>query len=281
MTASLERPPAGSLGRLVLVAVAFGLLVPAPVFAFPLMALLVTSRPESRGEVVLAAIAGVLSLWWFLLPGNPPDQVLRAGLLLGTTTYVMLNRLSPLSFTHRALLSLGAAVAGVAVFFVIFDWSWNELHWWVMTQRTFEGNQALAVIRAGAAGGSPATVEMINNLEAVLGQSARFEADNYAAMTGLKLLAGLALATALYHRFARHPRGAPLGRFRDFRFSEHLGWAAAIPLVIILLPDLIRAKVAASNLLLLVGALYALRGLAVAAFVAGLAGTGPVATALA
>ena len=122
---------------------------------------------------------------------------------------------------------------------------------------------------------------MINNLETVLGQSARFEADNYAAMTGLKLLAGLALATALYHRFARHPRGAPLGRFRDFRFSEHLGWAAAIPLVIILLPDLIRAKVAASNLLLLVGALYALRGLAVAAFVAGLAGTGPVATALA
>jgi uncharacterized protein YybS (DUF2232 family) len=42
-----------------------------------------------------------------------------------------------------------------------------------------------------------------------------------------------------------------------------------------------RAKVAASNMLLLVGALYALRGLAVAAFVAGLAGTGPVATTLA
>jgi uncharacterized protein YybS (DUF2232 family) len=73
----------------------------------------------------------------------------------------------------------------------------------------------------------------------------------------------------------------PLARFRDFRFSEHLGWAAAIPLLIILLPDLIRAKVAASNLLLLVGTLYALRGLAVAAFLAGIAGTGPLATVLA
>src|ERR1041384_3691130 len=229
MTASLERPPNGGLGRLVLVAVAFGLLVPAPVFGFPLMALLLTSRPESRGEVILAAVAGALSLWWLLLPGNPPDQVLRAGLVLGTATYVVLNRFTTLSFTHRALLSLGVAVAGVALFFAVFDWSWDELHWWVITQRTLEGSQALAVIRAGAAGGSPATDEMISNLETVLERSARFEADNYAAMKGLKLLAGLALATALYHRAARSPRGAPLGRFRDFRFSEHLGWAAAIP----------------------------------------------------
>jgi uncharacterized protein YybS (DUF2232 family) len=122
---------------------------------------------------------------------------------------------------------------------------------------------------------------LIDDLATVLNQSAKFEADNYAAMTGLKLLAGMALATRLYQSLARHPRGVPLARFRDFRFSEHLGWAAAIPLLIILLPDLIRAKVAASNLLLLVGTLYALRGLAVAAFLAGIAGTGPLATVLA
>jgi len=49
----------------------------------------------------------------------------------------------------------------------------------------------------------------------------------------------------------------------------------------VLLPDLLRAKVAAFNLLLLTGTLYALRGLAVAAFAAGLAGTGPLAAVMA
>ncbi|MBI4502376.1 MAG: DUF2232 domain-containing protein [Gemmatimonadetes bacterium] len=281
MAPSLERPPAGGLGRLVLVAVAFGLLVPAPLFAFPLALMLVSSRPERRAEVLLAALAGGLSVWWLLQPGNPPDQVLRTGLLLSTVAFMVLSRSAALSFTHRALIAIGVATAGVAVLFVAFGWSWDQLHWWVITQRTHEGGEALAVLRAGSSGGNAAATPLIDHLQTVLARSAAFEADNYAAMTGLKLLAGLALATGLYHRVATHPRGAALGRFRDFRFTEHLGWAAAIPLAIVLLPDLIRAKVAASNMLLLVGALYALRGLAVAAFVAGLAGTGPIATALA
>jgi len=278
MTASLDRPPPRGLGRLVLVAVAFGLLVPAPLFAFPFAVMLAFSRPASRGEVIMASLAGGLSMWWLLQPGNPPDQALRAALLLSTAAFVLLARFGALSFTHRALIAIGVATAGVTLFFVAFGWSWDQLHWWVISQRTQEGGQALAVLRAGARGDSSAA--LIDNLQTVLARSAAFEADNYAAMTGLKLLAGLALATALYHRVATNPRGPALGRFRDFRFTEHLGWAAAIPLVIILLPDLIRAKVAAANMLLLVGALYALRGLAVAAFVAGLAGTGPIATAL-
>jgi hypothetical protein len=54
-----------------------------------------------------------------------------------------------------------------------------------------------------------------------------------------------------------------------------------IPLLIVLLPGLLRAKVAATNLLLLTGTLYALRGLAVAAFVVGMVGTGPITALLA
>jgi hypothetical protein len=242
--------------------------------------LLVSSGLRERRELLVAALAGGVSLWWLLQPGNQPDQVLRTGLVLSTAVLVLLTRLSGLSFTHRGLIALGVATAGIGALFLLAGWSWDQLHWWVISQRTSESNQALDALRAAAAG-SNSTGGLIDDLATVLNQSAKFEADNYAAMTGLKLLAGMALATRLYQSLARHPRGVPLARFRDFRFSEHLGWAAAIPLLIILLPDLIRAKVAASNLLLLVGTLYALRGLAVAAFLAGIAGTGPLATVLA
>jgi hypothetical protein len=260
----------------VLVAAAFGLFIPAPLFAFPLAALLITSHPRSRRELIVTLLAGGLSVAWLLLPGGLPDQVARAGLLLTTVAFIGLSRLEGVSFTHRALVAIGLATAAVVVLFVMFGWSWDQLHWSVLSQRSYESRLAVAPLRA-----NPSTAQMADGFEELLEQSVMFEANNYAALTALKLIAGLALATALYQRVALHPRSPGLGRFRDFRFSEHLGWAAAIPLVIVLLPGLVRAKVAAFNLLLLTGTLYALRGLAVAAFAAGLAGTGPVATALA
>jgi hypothetical protein len=262
--------------RLVLVAAIFALLVPAPLFAFPLAALLLVSRPASRREFFIAVVAGGLSCAWLLLPGGLPDQVVRAGLVMSTVAFVGLSRLEGVSFTHRALVAIGLATAAVTVMFVAFGWSWDQLHWSVVSQRSYESRLAMAPLRA-----NPSTAPMADGMEQLLEQSVMFEANNYAAFTALKLIAGLALATALYQRVAVRPNWPALGRFRDFRFSEHLGWAAAIPLVIVLLPGLVRAKVAAFNLLLLTGTLYALRGLAVAAFAAGLAGTGPLATALA
>jgi hypothetical protein len=82
----------------------------------------------------------------------------------------------------------------------------------------------------------------------------------------------LAIATAIYHRAAKNPTGPPLRRFRLFRFSEHLGWVAVGSLLAILIPKLAAVKLTAANILLVVGALYALRGAAVAAFGIALAG---------
>jgi len=255
--------------------VAFGLFIPVPLFAFPLAVLLLSSRMARRTEVVVAVLAGALSAGWLLVPGPFPDQVLRAALVFSTVAFVLLIRVEGLSFTHRALLATGLATVGVILVFLAFGWTWDELHWWVNSQRNYENSLALDSLRANA------NAALASSLESMIESSVRFEADNFAALTALKLMAGLALATTIYHRIATFPRGSTLGRFRDFRFSEHLGWAAAIPLLIVLLPDLLRAKVAAFNLLLLTGTLYALRGLAVAAFAAGLAGTGPLAAIMA
>jgi uncharacterized protein YybS (DUF2232 family) len=91
-------------------------------------------------------------------------------------------------------------------------------------------------------------------------------ADYYPALLAFELFVAFAIALAVYHRVAKSPRGLPLGRFRDFRFSEHLGWVPAIALLVILVPKLAAARLAATNVLLVAAGLYALRGFAVVAF---------------
>jgi len=92
----------------------------------------------------------------------------------------------------------------------------------------------------------------------------RFMADYNPALSVLQIMAGLALASVIYYHLATRPRGVPPGRFREFTFTEHLGWAAVAMLVVVLVPKLAVAKLGAMNVLLVLGSLYALRGAAVA-----------------
>jgi hypothetical protein len=106
--------------------------------------------------------------------------------------------------------------------------------------------------------------EDAQRLTDILEVTVRFMADYYVGLMTLQIIAGLALATAVYHRLASKPRGEPPGRFREFCFTEHLGWPAMASLVVVLVPRLSAAKLGASNVLLVLAALYALRGVAVA-----------------
>jgi uncharacterized protein YybS (DUF2232 family) len=111
--------------------------------------------------------------------------------------------------------------------------------------------------------GTESTVD-VGRIADFLEVSVRFLADYHMALMTLQLIAGMALATAIYQRLAVRPRGIPPGKFRDFCFTEHLGWPAIAALIIILVPKWSAAKMGASNVLVVLGSLYALRGLAVA-----------------
>jgi hypothetical protein len=121
------------------------------------------------------------------------------------------------------------------------------------------------------AGISSATAD---RLEAFFGTFVSLTADYFPAVMTLVLLAGLAIATTIYHRVAGNLVGLPLGRFRLFRFSEHLGWVTIVSLLAVLIPKLAAAKLTAANILVVVGTLYAVRGAAVAAFGMALVGGG-------
>jgi hypothetical protein len=253
------------LTRVALAALAFSAVAPAGLWLVPLAALLLASRPRGRSELAVALGLGVLALLWLLQRGDPPDQVARGAAVLGAAAFVLTTWYSSGTVTHRALLAVTAATAGLALLFPALGWSWGRVSWWVAHQTGF----AVRVLLGGMA---PALAQLglpaasITDVERSLEGSVRFGTDQFAALLAIQFLAGLGLAASIYYRVCRRPVGTPPGRFRDFRFSEHLGWGGALALLVVLVPRLAVAKGAAVNLLLVAGLLYALRGAAVAAF---------------
>jgi uncharacterized protein YybS (DUF2232 family) len=96
-------------------------------------------------------------------------------------------------------------------------------------------------------------------------------ADYFPATVAIQTFVGLVLATALFRLFTPAATVA-VGRFRDFRFSEHLGWVAVIALGIVLVAQAATAKLLAANVLVVAGLLYTLRGAAVTWYGITLAG---------
>jgi hypothetical protein len=238
----------------------------------PLGALLAASRPRTRSEILVAAVICGLALLWLLEPGEPPDQLARAVAVIGGATFVLATVYSRSSVTHRALLAVTVSAVASVLLFPLLGWSWDVIRWWVEHRTGFAVRLALGQLGAGAGGPGAASVPEI---ERWFESGVRVLADQYAAILAIQLLAGVALAAAIYYRAQRRPWGTPPGRFRDFRFSEHLGWVGAVALVVVLIPRLAAAKGAALNLLVVTGLLYGLRGLAVTAFgIALLGGAG-------
>ncbi len=147
---------------------------------------------------------------------------------------------------------MATAAVGVIALYAVVGVSWDELQWSVQ-----HGGRAVPWwILPGPLGGA---------VEAWTGAVASTTAPLFPAKAALVAFAGLWLARG-WHRWASAaPSPSPVG-FRSFGFSSHLGWAAVGPLVVLLVPGLAAAKTAAANVLLVLGALYALRGVAVGTF---------------
>ncbi len=267
-----ERPRERGLGRVAFASLAFAAFAPVGLCLVPLGALLVASRPRTRSEILTAALIGGLALLWLLEPGEPPDQLARAVAVIGGATFALATFYSRSSVTHRALLALTTSATAMVLLFPVLGWSWSAVHWWVEHRTGFAVRLALGQLGASRTPAGPAPLP---ELERWFESGVRVLADQYAAVLAIQLLAGLGLAAAIYYRARRDPRGTPPGPFRDFRFSEHLGWVGAVALLVVLIPRLAAAKGAALNLLVVTGVLYALRGAAVTAFgIALLGGAG-------
>ena len=79
----------------------------------------------------------------------------------------------------------------------------------------------------------------------------------------LESLAALALAWSLWHRLVRVRLGPPLATLSAFRFNDQFVWGLVAGATLVLLPSLSAWRTFGMNLLVVFGALYALRGIAV------------------
>jgi predicted membrane protein DUF2232 len=235
---------------------------------------------RSGSRAALALIWLGLAVWMLLQPAGPPgtayDQMARAWAIVLAASFGLLSLLSSATpFFVRALASVGVTLAvaltialsspsGIARFqhaggeefmrrtavtLGRFQEKWDTEQWKNLTARA-------PLLQAA----DDWTVDIERELP-------KHTIPLIPALLALESLAALGLAWGVYHRLSPVRIGPALGPLTEFRFNDQLIWALAVGLTLSLLPAFSDGRNAGFNLLLFFGALYAVRGLGVLAWI--------------
>ena len=254
-----------------MLALAGYVLLAPPVFVFgPLAGLLLVSRPGTMREWAYLLVAGVWTMLWLQQLGGLGAQVTRAGAVLLIGTFLALTLWQPSNAVGRALAATAAAGVALVVWMRGLGIGWAQLVSGV--DHDLSAYQTSIRDQWRNAG---APQELIDQTTAIMHSASQL----YPALLALAGIAGLRLAWAWYHRLAVRPLGSPPAPFRSFVFNDQLvwGWVGAAALVLIPVPE--PWRLVGANLLLVLGVLYAARGLAVVVTQSG-GIAGPVGAAL-
>ncbi|HXM39353.1 MAG TPA: DUF2232 domain-containing protein [Gemmatimonadales bacterium] len=269
-------PAPASRWRLVVALIAFALWAHPSLVGLPCAALLVAA-PDRRGRSLpLAGLIGAASVALLLVGGGSGSRlaaVTSAYIVLVTAAFVAGVLLRPAPFLRQALRAM--AVAGVATALLI-QIVWGRHMWGT------EGWATLAWEATRQAGLTMRfIVERAPDAFRVYEPVVRFVSVTWPGMLALQTLAGLALAWQLHLRLTSPALGAPLTRFRDFRIGDAWVWGMVAWLGVLILPVSGALQVAGTNLGLVAGTLYVLRGAAIVAVFAEAFGVSATALAIA
>jgi len=236
------------------------LLVAPPMFVFgPLVGLLLLSRPGTAREWTWLAIGVAWSAVWLLDTGGLGEEFVRATAVLVTGSYVALTAWRPSNRLSRSLAATAGAGLAVAVWMLGLGLHWSELSGAVRHDlATFD-----RMARAQWSGVSGAT-QALSDLSAMADTVSTL----YPGLLALAAIAGLRLAWTWHHRIAERPIGPPPAPFTGFTFNDQMVWGLVAGVAFMLLPGPEAARLVGANLMLVWAALYAVRGLAVAAVAA-------------
>lgn len=241
---------------LALLTAALSTISPTLLVFVPLAFLLIAVPPRRAWLIAvgLALLAATFvgdaggTIWWFG----------RGWALILSAWFVVAVALLPrLGFTMRAILAVGGAAASAALLFLLNPRGWQSVDFTVSQELRNSAADLRAFWTARLSQETWAA-----DMSSAVDRFAEWQANAYPAMLAVASLTGLALAWWLWRRLAaRDPR--PLGRLRDFRFSDHLVWVAVAGVLLVVLPFGAAFTRAGANLLAFMGALYAVRGFAV------------------
>jgi hypothetical protein len=247
-----------------LVLLLLGYILFAPVFVLgPLAGLLLVSRPASLREVWWLAGAAAWLGVTLPLQGALPDQFARSAGVFVAGAFVALVVAHPGRWFPRAAAAIGLAAASLALWCWHFGIGWSRL----VASTAAEWREGVAIwsrlARAGAQADGAEAAARAGQLLADVETTMVAWAPLYPALLALIALGGLAVAWAWYHRVAARPLGEPLGPLSRFTFSDQFVWGVVVALALLVSPGLPVAQDIGRNLLLVLTALYAIRGLGV------------------
>ena len=238
-----------------MLALAGFLLFAPPMFLFgPLAALLLISRPATLRE--WAWLLGALgwSALWLQQSGGLDAQFARSAAVLVSGCFLALTLWRPSNRMCRALSATAGAGLALAIWMVGLGVRWAMLQAAVEEEvETFQTAMRATLSRTEGWPELSRQMSLMADTVSLL----------YPGLLALAAIAGLRLAWAWYHRIADRPVGVPPVPFPDFGFSDQLVWGWVIGLGLALVPEPSWAALAGANVLLVWGALYAMRGLAV------------------
>jgi len=258
-------PGWGTAALLALACAGLSVVGAAPLIFVPLAVLLVGAPPIRPRHVVLGLALGALAF-----QGGARQGLWFGGrgwaLLVAAWFLVAVLAMPRTTFLGRGLAALAAAAASAAVLFRVAPEVWRPIDWTVRTSLWSGASDAVAVggARFGQSPWWPEATEMMYRL-------AELQALLFPALLALASLAGLAAAWFAFSRLARgEPR--PLRALREFRFRDELVWLLIVGIVLIVVAKGDAALRTGANLVAFMGALYALRGVAVVLSLVGTPG---------
>lgn len=234
---------------------------PGVLVAVPLLVLFVLGGMRGRGTFVLTVVASAVVL---VGPRDGLWFVERGWALMVGGVFVALSLLAPRwRVASRSLVAVMVAMAGCAVALALRAGAWATIDWG-MGDRLRGGFatwiDAMQVLR----GGEPVPAATVTAVFA----TAESLVTVFPAMVALQSMAALAVAWWIYVRLV-HSRDDGVGPLRGFRFNDHLVWLMIVGILLVVARTDEGVTRIGANLAVFMGALYALRGLGVVAFVSG------------
>ncbi len=257
MTAGAAPVPGrrASLGAAAVLA-AYLLLAPSLYLLGPFVLLTLLSRPGSTRELLWLFLGGVGVALALVGDQTLVPQLLRTGGLIMSGAFVLLSLRGARSLVTRLSLALVFTLAGLLVWGTAYGVTWADVET-AFTAIMRDIYQAWADSRPS----DPDVQLFLQQAREVAPKAARL----MPGMLALQAMAGCALAWVWHHRIAARPLGKPPGRFKDFRFNDHLVWGAIFTIGPLLLPLPPMARIVAANLLIVWAGLYTVRGMAIIA----------------
>ncbi|MBR9989672.1 MAG: hypothetical protein KFH98_07960 [Gemmatimonadetes bacterium] len=267
MTAAPRGRGWGVVAALALATLFLSVVQPALLMFVPLALLFIALPP--RRPLLLAFGAFIC---WLAFSGRPETTALwyfERGwvLVLGAWFVGMVVLLPRWTFLPRALMTVAATAATVAIFLIAHRGGFAMLDGAVDAHLRSKAAMVLAVWQNADASRSMGGVDMGRRLF----QVAELQGRLFPALLALASLAGLGVAWWAFGRLAQGV-AHPLSRWREFRFRDELVWLLIAGLALLLLPLDQLATRAGENLLLFMAVLYALRGAAVLLVIGGASG---------